>query len=227
MKIGGFLKVTLLDYPELVAATVFTIGCNMRCPFCHNPELISKNNHELILENDILDYLSKRKNLLGGVCITGGEPLLQTNLDSFIKKIKDIGLKVKLDTNGTMPELLKKLNPDYIAMDIKTSLKKYEILGFTGKENIQSLIKESVSQIINSGIDHEFRTTVIPELVNIEDIKEIIELIKGAQIYYLDQFRPKNLLDKDWEKIIPYSKDFFEKMQILVNKSGIDCKIRI
>jgi pyruvate formate lyase activating enzyme len=227
MVIYDIQKVTLIDFPGEVAATVFTFGCNMRCPFCHNPELVIGNTYfQPIPEKEILDYLNKRKNVLGGVCITGGEPLLQNELDKFIEEIHKLKLKVKLDTNGTMPEKLKNLKADFIAMDIKTSLPKYNKLGYNGRDEIVNNIKESIKWIIGSGINYEFRTTVVPELVTFDDIKEIVELIKGAKEYFLDQFRPKNVLDKNWENLIPYNLKKLEEMKKIITDSGIGCKIR-
>jgi len=227
MIISGFQKVTLIDYPAEIASTVFTFGCNLRCPFCHNPELVlPESGIEKIDEQEILSYLNKRKKLLSGVCITGGEPLMQKDIKYFIEKIHDLGLKVKLDTNGTFPEHLKTLKVDYIAMDIKTTFEKYHLMGYTGSKNLTELLKESIDYIINSNIDYEFRTTLIPNLLTIEEIPQIIEMIKGAKKYYLDQFRPKNLLNKDWEKIIPYQKEIFETIKNKMIENGIDCELR-
>jgi pyruvate formate lyase activating enzyme len=228
MIIQGFQKVTLLDFPSLVAATIFTYGCNMRCPFCHNPELVveKRSDAHSVGIDEIFAYLEKRKNLLGGVCITGGEPLLHDDLADVMEKIRSIGLKIKLDTNGTLPDTLKKLKPDYIAMDIKTSPGKYGTLGFTGNDDVTDRISESIRWMIESGIEHEFRTTVVPELVTDDDIREIIGLIKRARLYVLAQFRNENLLDHVWELKIPYKKEVLEEMKKTVMNAGIKCVIR-
>ena len=171
--------------------------------------------------------MEKRKTLLTGVCITGGEPLLSNDLDVVIKKIQSLGLKVKIDTNGTLPERLKILKPDYIAMDIKTSIEKYYTLCDKKIANLEDSIKESINYIINSGIDHEFRTTVVPDLVTPSDIKKIVDLIKGCKKYVLAQFRPEHLLNKDWQNITPYPKEIFDQMKQIIENAGIYCELRI
>ncbi len=227
MQFYGIQKNTLIDYPGEVAATLFTFGCNFRCPYCHNPELIDKNDKtKPIGWDEIFKFLQKRKNVLGGVCITGGEPLLQKELPEIIKEIHALGLKVKIDTNGSLPERIIQCNPDYIAMDIKSSLNKYKHVCTINKRELSHLIQESINLIIKSKIPHEFRTTVVPEIVDIGDIKEIIKLIKGARKYILAQFRSKNTLDPDWENIIPYPFSVLEEMKDIVESEGIKCEIR-
>src|SRR3990172_8063647 len=167
MILGGFQKITLIDYPGKLATTVFTVGCNFRCPFCHNPELVDlKLVHNEESEKEFLAFLKKRKGKLEGVCITGGEPLIQPDIIDFIKKIKKLGFFVKLDTNGTRPDVLKKIIDakiiDYIAMDIKNQLKFYDKT--TGTKVDKNRIKLSVDLIMNSHIPYEFRTTAVPGL---------------------------------------------------------------
>ncbi len=190
MKIGGFQKMTMLDFPERVACTVWTYGCNLRCPFCHNASLVI-DKAELFDENEILSYINKRKGVLDGVCITGGEPLLQKDIFGFMKKIKDLGLLVKLDTNGAYPDLLKKAIEDglvdYVAMDIKNSKEKYAQT--VGVSNLDiTPYEKSVEILKNSGIDYEFRTTIVKELHDLSDIQKIGEWIKGAKKYFLQSF---------------------------------------
>lgn len=225
----GFQKTTLIDYPGKLAATIFTGGCNMRCPFCHNKELITNfKKFPHIKWEEIYNYLVKRKNILKGVCITGGEPLLYyEELKSIIEDIHFLGLSVKIDTNGTLPRYLKKLNIEYIAMDIKTSLRKYFMLGYTGSDNIIDNIQESIEYIINSGIEHEFRTTLVPYIVEKEDILEICDLIKNCNVYFLSQFRPVNTLDSNYLYLKPYSQSKIEEMQNIIITQGINCKLRI
>lgn len=229
MKFYGFQKTTLIDYPGKLSATIFTGGCNLRCPFCHNKELVTELNINNSIEwKEIYDYLVKRKNILKGVCITGGEPLLYADdLKEIINDIHSIGMSVKLDTNGTLPKQLKKLNIDYIAMDIKTSLNKYSLLGYTDTTNLIENLKESIFYIINSQIEHEFRTTVVPHIVEKNDIIEICSLIKGCNIYYLAQFRPVNTLDNKYLDISPYSIKTIEDMRDIVVNNGIKCELRI
>lgn len=190
MRIGGLMKTTLLDYPGKVACTIFTVGCNMKCPFCHNSELI-EGNSSLIDEDEVLSFLKKRVGVLDGVCISGGEPTLQKDLKEFIQKLKEMGYLVKLDTNGTNPELLKELVNDhlidYVAMDIKNSPKKYsETAG--NSSILLSKIKESIEFLLEGKIEYEFRTTVVEELHEVSDFKEIGAWIYGAKAYYLQQF---------------------------------------
>ncbi len=191
MNIQGFQKMTLLDFPGKVACTVFTGGCNMRCPFCHNAGLVLDPNGYGNMIDEVEEFLPKRVGLLDGVCITGGEPLLQPDIVDFIKKIKEMGYLVKLDTNGCYPEKLKELVEnrlvDYVAMDIKNCKEKYPLTvgidGF-GLEKIE----ESIAFLINCGIDFEFRTTITTELHTVEDIQKIAEWIKGAPKYFLQNF---------------------------------------
>lgn len=198
MLICGLNKTTLLDYPGHVAATIFLGGCNFRCPFCHNRDLvfisesIEKNLVIRYEEDEVLAFLKKRKGILTGVCVTGGEPTLQKELPSFLHKLKELGYLVKLDTNGYRPEVLKELLSrelvDYIAMDIKNSPLKYGVS--TGVAGIDiSKIKESVDYLL-SGMapDYEFRTTVVKELHDKNDMYVIADWIKGAKAYYLQSY---------------------------------------
>ena len=192
MRLGGIQKLTLLDYPGLVACTVFTLGCNMRCPFCHNSLLVTKADEaEVYPEEEFFKFLTKRRGVLDGVCITGGEPLIHADAGEFIAKIKAMGYKVKLDTNGSFPdrleEILKSGNVDYVAMDIKNSPEKYaDTVGIPGFD--VSKIKRSIEVIRASGIDHEFRTTVVSPLHSAESIAEAVEMIKGEEKYFLQNF---------------------------------------
>ena len=193
MQIHGLNKTTLLDYPGHLAATVFTGGCNFRCPFCHNKTLVLEADTQPTLkEGEILEYLKKRKGILEGVCITGGEPTLQKDLPEFIEKIKALGLKVKLDTNGYRPEIIKALHQkgliDYIAMDIKSSLDNYPVVTEIPGLDI-SKIQESINYIIDNFNDYEFRTTVVKEIHTKDEILKIKELIKGAKKYKLQNYR--------------------------------------
>ena len=191
MKISGFQKLTLLDFPGHTACTLFTSGCNMRCPFCHNTPLVTGDAEESYSEEEILSYLKKRQGILDGVAITGGEPLLHKDIGDFIRKVKDTGYKVKLDTNGSRSELLEALIKDglvdYIAMDIKNSPGKYAVT--SGSEIPFSEIEKSIELIKNSGIPHEFRTTVVKEFHEAEDISEIAQLLGEKEKYYLQQFK--------------------------------------
>lgn len=200
----------------------------MRCPYCHNPELINGlSKLEPISWDDIYSFLKKRKNVLDGVCITGGEPLIHTDIDTIVESIHGLDLKVKIDTNGTAPDYLKKLKVEFIAMDIKTSLENYDRIGYTGAGKVNELVKESASYILTSGIDHEFRTTLAPGIVTKDDMQSIVTLIKGAAKYSLAQFRPENTLDPAYNSIQPYTIYELKEIEDIVKESGIPYEIRM
>ena len=204
MKIAGYEKISLQDYPNHISSIIFTQGCNIKCPFCQNSTLIPLEAENLIEEKEVLDYLSLRKNLLNGVTISGGEPTLQKDLKEFITKIKEIGLDVKLDTNGINYNLLKELieekKIDYVAMDIKNSFSKYSKTCGMAKMNMDN-INKSIKLLKENKVDYEFRTTVINELHTLQDILEIIKMI-GDSKYYLQNFRSSEfVLDKTLTEI--------------------------
>lgn len=192
MNIAGFQKLTLLDFPGKTAATVFTPGCNFRCPFCHNASLVLPcDGAEQYGEEEVLSYLKKRQGILDGICITGGEPLLQKDIADFMEKVKSLDYKIKLDTNGSFPEKLRALVSaglvDYVAMDVKNSKEKYAAT--VGAENFDtSAVEESVSYLLTGAVDYEFRTTVVDELHSAEDIESLAEWIRGAKRYFLQNF---------------------------------------
>lgn len=222
----GLVKTSLSDFPGLVAAVVFTPGCNLRCPFCHNPELLSGSppadslNHE-----SLMAFLTKRSKVLGGVAITGGEPLLFPHIQKLIDDIHSLGLQVKLDTNGTLPEKLKETDADFYAMDIKTSPHRYGELGWTGNHLKEKLV-ESINLILTSGKPYEFRTTMVPGLVGESEVEEICHLIQGANEYVMAQFRPDQTLDPTWGDITPYSKAKLESLRSLAVELGIPARLR-
>ena len=199
MKISGLQKLTLLDYPGKMACTVFTHGCNFRCGFCHNALLVTEENSDNISEDEFFTFLKKRQGILEGVCISGGEPTLQTDLREFITKVRSLGYAVKLDTNGTNPRLLKSLIEenllDYVAMDIKHSPDKYDIICYCQVD--MDAIRDSVSIIIDSGIDHEFRTTTVREYHTAEDFDAIAQWIQGDSKYFLQHFEDSGNLIGD------------------------------
>lgn len=195
MKFHGLIKSTLLDYPGYFACTLFTGGCNFRCPFCQNSSLVLNPESEpTINEEELVNFLLKRKKYLDGVCITGGEPLLQKDIVNFCKFLKNIGYKIKLDTNGSFPKKLKKLLDlnllDYIAMDIKSSKKGYSTAIGLDTLNIE-LIEESVEIIKNSNIEHEFRTTLVKELHSIDDLISIAKWLGPSEKFFLQTFEDK------------------------------------
>ena len=223
MKIGGLQKLTLVDYPNKIAATVFLTGCNFKCGFCHNAGLVDveeiKKQPE-ISEKEFFEFLDSKIGLIDGICITGGEPTINLDLIDFIKKIKAKGFLIKLDTNGSNLEMLEKIIQeklaDFVAMDIKTSLDKYE-LAINAKIDLEN-IKKSVDLIKNSGIDYEFRTTMVPGVVDGEDIEKIGHWLQGAKKFALQQFRNQKALDKSFEKVQPYSEESLRKYKKILER---------
>lgn len=199
MYIHGLQKMTLLDFPGKVACTVFLGGCDMRCPFCHNWELVDMSAQAVMDDTELISFLEGRVGLLDGVAFTGGEPLMRKDLAEVIKKIRDMGFLIKLDTNGNHPDELKKILEeglvDYVAMDVKNSPERYgETIGLPGfdisriRESIEYLISNGKSQDDSAGFDYEFRTTVVKQFHNEDSFKGIAQLIKGAGRYYLQEF---------------------------------------
>ncbi|MBR5155414.1 MAG: anaerobic ribonucleoside-triphosphate reductase activating protein [Clostridia bacterium] len=192
MRICGLIKTTLLDFPGKVACTVFLGGCNLRCPFCHNSEIAFSKKGDEVSEEEFFSFLAKRKSLLEGVCVTGGEPLTTDEIFDFLRKIKDMGFCVKIDTNGCFPERLQKVIEsgyiDFVAMDIKNSLSKYEKT--VGIENFDvTVIQKSIEIIKSSNIDYEFRTTVVKGLHTEADIEDLARIIPGENNYFLQGFK--------------------------------------
>ncbi|MCK4472458.1 MAG: anaerobic ribonucleoside-triphosphate reductase activating protein [Anaerolineae bacterium] len=215
MQIRGWVRTSLIDYPGKIATVLFTSGCNFRCPYCQNSELVL--HPESLPEIDpaeIFQFLTRRRGLIDGVVITGGEPTLQKGLEDFLRKAKELGpstalrtgLAAKLDTNGYHPQVIRDLLEqrllDYVAMDIKAPLAKYPLAA--GVPVDVQRIEESVRLILSSGTDHEFRTTVVPGIVAPEDVEEMARLIAGAEKYILQQFRPQETLDPRFREVIPY-----------------------
>jgi len=229
MRIGGFQKFSLIDYPGKICAIVFTQGCNFRCPYCHNPELVKPSLFgKTIPEEEIFSFLEKRKGKLDAVEITGGEPTLQKDLVDFIRRIKEMGYLVKLDTNGSNPEILLEIINhglvDYIAMDIKAPLEKY-------KEVIHSVInpekiKRSIRTIMSSNIKYEFRTTVVKSQLSKEDIINIGKLIEGAELYILQKFIPSKTLDPNFLNEKTYSDGEFKELKKELEKLVCKCLVR-
>ena len=194
MKIGGFQKMTMLDFPGKIACTVFTYGCNLRCPFCHNsPLVVDMAGAEQIDERELRAFFAKRQGLLDGIAVTGGEPTLRRDLEELLKLIKEYGYETKLDTNGTRPDVLKKLVDDglvdYVAMDIKNSPEKYAYTCGLPQSYDLSKIEESIRFLMEGNVDFEFRTTVAKPFHTEEDFVKIGEWIKGSEKYFLQQFK--------------------------------------
>ena len=221
IEIGGLQKLTIIDYPGRVAATVFLCGCNFRCPWCYSRELVLPEEikkQPKISEKKFFDFLKEKKGLLEGIVICGGEPTIHKDLPDFIKKIKKTGFLVKLDTNGSNPAILKKLIDgkliDYVAMDVKLPKEKYqEVLGVDAKN-----IEESIQILKNAKIEYEFRSTVLPRVHSKEDVVNMAKWIQGAKIYYLQEFRPEKTVDPEYEKCKPFSQEELELIQKECNK---------
>lgn len=216
MKIGGIQNLTLIDYPGEVAATVFVNGCNLKCPFCHNPELVYGNN-TFISTEQVLTHIKSRKGFYSGICISGGEPTIYgEKLLKLICDIKNMGLKVKLDTNGIDKDILQEIVNgklvDYIAMDIKSIPSLFNKA--MGVYVDPGIIKASLKLLISSGISYEVRSTFVPDLFPLDKLDELSEFLNGVEYYYVQQFNNKNdLIDQAYKKIIPYSKSDLEKVR--------------
>jgi len=223
MLIGGFEPCSLIDYPGKIGCIVYTVGCNYRCEFCYNPDIISeenfkKSNRRLIPEEEIFNYIKKNKNMIDGVSLTGGEPTMQLDIDKFCHKIKKLGKLVKLDTNGSNPQviehLIKKKIIDYIAMDLKGPLKKYKsVAGVTSTDSVP----RSIELVKNSGLPHEFRLTLYPQLKK-QDVIAAISLVPGETVY-LQQFEPEYAYAPAARKMMPMNKSTID--EIIEETKGI------
>ncbi|MDH7517843.1 MAG: anaerobic ribonucleoside-triphosphate reductase activating protein [Candidatus Thermoplasmatota archaeon] len=228
MRIGGFQKTSLLDYPDLISAIIWTVGCNFRCPFCYNRDLVFGETG-LYSEGEIFSFLEKRKGLLEGLVITGGEPLLQNDIVMFAEKVKKLGYLIKIDTNGFYPEKLKELIDkklvDYVAMDVKAPKDKYNQLA--GVKTDVSKIEKSIGIIKTDAPDYEFRTTFVPELLKKEDIVEIAKWLDGAKRFYLQQFKNNPpLVSSKLDNVTSYPKEYLTETLETIKPFFKDCCIR-
>ncbi|MBD3189443.1 MAG: anaerobic ribonucleoside-triphosphate reductase activating protein [Candidatus Heimdallarchaeota archaeon] len=230
LEIKGYQQSSMIEWPGLLVDMIFLGGCNLRCPYCHNPDLIPANKVPSYDVNEILAELERRKETgwLDGVSITGGEPTLSKRLPEFLKILGDFGLKRKIDTNGTNPEVVQKILDEglieYIAMDVKAIPKSYEKA--VGRKVNFTKIRQTIDIIINSDIDHEFRTTVVPTIVTPKDLLIIAEIIAGAKRYYIQEFRPLKCYDKSFETLKPYNRDILEKICEQLKSRFKVCKVR-
>lgn len=219
VEIKGLEKFAPLDFPGFISSTIFLGGCNFRCPYCHNADLVLR---PLTLPTMPLDYfisyLDVRKGWLEAICVSGGEPLLEEELEVLLHIIKDRLLKVKLDTNGSLPsrleEVLKTKLIDHVAMDVKAPLRRYKQV--TRSDVAEADISRSIGIIRKSGVPHMFRTTVVPGLVGQEDLLEIAALLKGARVFQVQQYSPRHTIDRNYQQIKPYSREEIEGMAELL-----------
>ena len=209
MKFSGLQKVSLLDYPDQVASVLFTPGCNLRCPFCHNWRIAVNPQPPFLQEGVALELLESRKKYVGAVVVSGGEPCMHKELPRFLTKLKERGFLVKLDTNGFFPDILEEClgSVDYIAMDVKTCKDKYKLLG--AKDTLELM---RTIEILKTGkVPYEFRTTAVPELVTVQDAACIGEMVKGSKLHALQQFVPQDTLDKHYQTLKPYAPEIMDE----------------
>ncbi len=229
MKIGGWQKISLIDYPGKISTIVFTQGCSFACGYCHNPELVIPEQFgSLIKQKDFFDYLKKRQGKLDAVVITGGDPILQPDLLDFMNKIKKLNYLIKLDTTGIKPDLIKAMIKqklvDYIAMDIKAPLDKYHTV--TNRQINTNLIKKSIDLLINSQLDYEFRTTIVKNQLSLHDFEKIALLIKGAKKYFLQKFVSSKTIDPKFMEKTTYDQNTLDLICEIMSASVQECHIR-
>ena len=231
LEIKGYRQSSLIEWPGLIVDSIFLAGCDFRCPFCHNPDLIALDTIESYDTNDVLEEIAKRakSGWLDGISITGGEPALSKRLPEFLEILKKMGLKTKIDTNGNHPNSIQKLIDnkliDYIAMDVKAIPEKYH-LAARKKINMKTILN-TIETILNSNIEHEFRTTVVPTIVDPEkDLPIIADMIKGAKRFYIQQFRPLRCFDKKFEKLQPFSLTILEEICEKLKPMFTVCEVR-
>lgn len=224
----GLRKTSTVDYPGRLAATLFFSGCNLRCPYCHNPELaLGETPTEFLSLAEALAHLERRARVLSGVCLTGGEPLLRRELPDIVRHIRSLGLAVKIDTNGFEPERLSKCGADYVALDLKTAPSRYEELGARqGFPTVRRTMAYLRGGSVQSGTEYEYRTTVVPGLVGLAEARAIIEEISAGERWYLQPFRPDQVLDPAYAALPPSSEDEMRRMRDAAISRGIDCAIR-
>lgn len=225
MTFSGFIKTDLVNYPGLVAAAVFTGGCNFRCPYCHNPEFVVPGSDpaytdETYTEEEVLSYLTRRSAMLDALVVSGGEPTLHPDLPDFLRRVRPLGLKIKLDTNGSRPRVLGSLIEaglvDYVAMDIKAPFEKYGLFGFPDTR----AIKESIGILEKSGMKHEYRTTCPKGLLEPDDFPKIAGLIKNDAVWYLQTFNPRKTLDPEFGRATSYTEDELREIAAATGRPG-------
>jgi pyruvate formate lyase activating enzyme len=225
MKFSGIQKTSLIDFPDRIATVLFTPGCNLRCPYCHNWRIVLDPKPPFLNEETVMQILKKRKKYVDAVAVTGGEPTMHREIPKFLKKLKEKGFVVKLDTNGLFPRVLKKCLPhvDYVALDVKTSLEKYRRLG--AKDTADFL--RTVEILKNGKVEYEFRATVVPGFVDEEDIPKMGEVVKGGKRFAFQQFILGDILDKTFNNVNPYPPKVIGEFASVMKKYVANVILRI
>lgn len=225
MKFTGLQKISLIDYPNKVASVLYTPGCNLRCPFCHNWRIVVDPKPPFLHETAALKILESRKKYVDAVVVTGGEPTMHKELPKFLARLKKRGFMVKLDTNGFYPKVLEECLPyvDYVALDVKTCLEKYQQLGAKDTVGLMRTV-----EILKTGkVPYEFRTTAVPELVTVEDVKRMGEIVKGVKTHAFQQFVPQDTLDKKFERFKPYAPETINEFAETMKKYADNVILRV
>jgi len=228
MRIGGLQHSSLIDYPGEVSAVIFTVGCNFRCPYCHNPELVFESPEREWTQEEVFDFLRKRRGVLPAVTVTGGEPTVHEDLPGFLRRMKTLGFRVKLDTNGTNPAMLRALIAeglvDYVAMDIKAPLEKYAQV--TASPVTVEAIRESTALLRRGLVAYEFRTTIVKAQLSLADLEHIGREIAGARRYYLQPFNPAKTLHPSFHSLFSYTKEELLAAAARLNRYVEHCELR-
>ncbi|MFP4163153.1 MAG: anaerobic ribonucleoside-triphosphate reductase activating protein [Chitinispirillaceae bacterium] len=225
LRVSGWVKSSFVDFPGTVSTVLFLSGCNLRCPYCHNPELVRKNTEELEWE-PIREYLEKRRGIIDGAVISGGEPTLHNSLGELCAELRELGLRVKIDTNGLNPEIIRQNMPDYLALDIKTSPERYRLLK-TPFPDTEKRLRHSLEIVKEMGDDAEVRITAVPGIVDENVITELCRTLKEVKHIYLQQFsRETQLLDSSFAQKKAYDPEELKKWQSVFGKAGLNCQIR-
>lgn len=228
MKIG-IQKTSLVDFPGRVSAVLFLVGCNMRCPYCHNPDLVvpGYDGEDLVTQEAALEFLNKRRSVLSGAVLSGGEPSLYSELPSLASEIRRLGFKVKLDTNGTMPDRILAIKADYIAMDIKTSPMRYPELWPGAPGDVVDRLKRSMAVIRNSGVGYEFRITCAPGVFTPSDAETVATLLEERDRVILQRYKPGRVLDTTWaESVHPYTEEIYSNLLAIIKEAAPMARIR-
>jgi len=225
MKFSGIQKTSLIDFPDNVSTVLFTAGCNLRCPYCHNWRIVLEYNGPFLSEGDAVKTLEKRKKFIEHVVITGGEPTIQEGLPGFLSRLKALGYKTKLDSNGMRPEVLEKslAHLDYVAVDVKTSLDLYPRLG---AESVEGLLK-TINILKKGSVDYEFRCTAVPGFVNEDIIHRMGEMVEGARRFAFQQFIPGDTLDPAFNSKTPYTKERISRFADIMSSYVEEVTLRV